>query len=284
MKLNTLSVLLGALLLFCASATDSVFHLSKADSKVFIGEKIDNPGTTYKTQRIWLNNDNNDFYNDNCVNAVGYTYNKSNYIIEMGMIQNSYDAVKYYYADIPYELRSIHFLRYDGSNTLNDYYIESLSYGVCYFCNNNEYETGVVYGADAPLLSMVVEAYLTYGKSDANGATKSTITNLNDTWFKNTSASKNDLKNIKILDYSGYSKNGNSYEGLTKDTQYSVNEKWNTMLSQSGANQNSNGFFAALKNWFTNSSSVGYILIGGVAILTTAGVAIYLVIKKRRQI
>ena len=87
MKIKTLSVLLGSLLLFSVNTTDSVFCLSKAENEfTFIGEKIDNPGATYKTQRIWLYNDNNDFYNDNCFNAVGYTYGESNYIIEMEMI------------------------------------------------------------------------------------------------------------------------------------------------------------------------------------------------------
>ena len=284
MKIKTLSVFLGSLLLFNISIADSVFNLSKAEGEfVFIGEKIDNPGATYKTQRIWLNNDNNGFYNDGCINAVGYSYNESNYIIEMEMIQNSYDSSKYYYADIPYELRSVRFLRYNGTNVLGGAVIDSLRYGVCYFYNDAKYDTGVVYGADASLLSMVVEAYLTYGKSDSNGATKNTVNNLNDTWFKNKSATKNDLKNIKILDYSGYSKNNSTYEGLSKDTQYNVNEKWNALLSESGANKKAWGIFDKLKEAFKNSSLMGYFLIGGAIFLTISSVVVYLLVKKRKR-
>ena len=176
----------------------------------------------------------------------------------------------------------MYFLRFNGTVAKNGQIIESLKYGVCYSYINDKYDTSIVYGADATLLSLVVEAYLTYGKSDSNGATKSTISNLNETWFKNKSATNDDLNNTKILDYSGYSKNNNSYEGLTKDTQYSVNEKWNTMLSGSGANQKE-GLFKRLKDWLTNSSSVGYVLIGSVAVLTIAGVTIYLIIRKKKK-
>ncbi|MBO4668053.1 MAG: hypothetical protein J5666_08035, partial [Bacilli bacterium] len=62
---------MGSLLLFSVSTTDSVFNVSKAESEI-VYEKIDNPGATYKTQRIWLNNDDTSFYSDSCVNAVGY--------------------------------------------------------------------------------------------------------------------------------------------------------------------------------------------------------------------
>ena len=76
------------------------------------------------------------------------------------------------------------------------------------------------------MLAFVVEAYLTYGKSPSNGDVTYVIQSLYKTWFNNKSANKDEMKARKIYDYTGYAKNGNSYEGLTKDGLFSVNEKW----------------------------------------------------------
>ena len=102
----------------------------------------------------------------------------------MESIINVYDSSTYYYVDIPYQITSIHFLE---MSTIDDDYIinrdinvDYLTYGSCYIhdSNSSSVTTTNVNGADATLLSLVVEAYLTYGKDNSNGCTESTIKNL----------------------------------------------------------------------------------------------------------
>ena len=262
-------------------------------------DSISNPGATYKTQRVWINNGNSYFYEDDawgngCQNVLGYYYNGAWNTIRMQKAEGSY-----YYADIPYEVGSAHFMRMSSNVNEEDESVAehrylaykdelvSLSYGVCYLCGTSSLDdfskitTSIVYGADATLLSLVVEAYLTYGKADSNGATSSTITNLKSTWFDNKSATADDLKNTKILDYTGYSANGNSYEGLTKNASFSVNEKWNTMLS--GAGVKTSNFFTKVLAWFNSDKGKVIGIIGGVAVVTIVGVTIYFVISSKKK-
>ena len=53
---------------------------------------------------------------------------------------------------------------------------------------------GIVERADAVFLALVVEAYLTYGKSDSNGTTTSIVKSIFRTFFDKKSATKDELK------------------------------------------------------------------------------------------
>ena len=89
------------------------YVVAKADNDY---QRIDNPGATYKTQRVWLSNDNEYFYEDGYKNNVSYSYQDKNYVIEMPSIINTYDNKTYYYADIPYEVSTMSFLRMKDSD------------------------------------------------------------------------------------------------------------------------------------------------------------------------
>lgn len=262
----------------------------------YYGYQKENPGATYLTQRVWLNNENIKFYENDawgkpCQNAVGYYFDNKWNIIPMVKAENTYDNKSYYYVDIPYTLKSITFLKISQSDNHNyliyeSIPVETLSYGVCYFMNIDKYEvyTSPVSGASAYILGCVVEAYLTYGKDDSNGSTKNTMVNVFNTWFKNKSASKDDLKNTKISDYTGYAKNGNSYEGLTKDASFSVNEKWNTMCSQAGIDPNTGKNRGInLFGWLSSDIAKIALIIGSITLVSVGGVVAFIIIKKKKQ-
>ena len=260
----------------------------------YYGDRLVNPGATYKTQRVWLYNTNSYFSVDDDwgskrVIITGYYFNNKWNVIEMPKVVNTYDEKVYYYADIPASVTSVSFMAMSNNNDHNylvykDFYVEQLLYGVCY---KTGYESGistvVVEGADATLISMVVEAYLTLSKDASNGAYSATIKNLFTTWLENKSASAVELKNAKILDYTGYSYHGNSYEGLEKNAYFSVDEKWNTMCSQAGINpvtgkdKNTN---LSLLNGNTNKFAI---IVGGVAIVVSLGTIGFIIFKKKRR-
>ena len=127
-----------------------------------------------------------------------------------------------------------------------------------------------------------MESYLTFGKSPSNGCIETTIVNVFNTWFKNKSASKDDLKNAKILDYTGYAANGNSYEGLTKNATFSVNEKWNTMCSQASIDPNTGLHRSVDLSWFKTNEFKGVLVIGGTALLVTGVLVVLLMMRKKR--
>ena len=291
MKVRTILFTLGTLLTI--SSCDGY-----TQAKAFTyGSKIDNPGATYATQRIWLSNDNTYFYENDeygvpCKNGIRYQVDNNYYVIEMPYVMNS-NSMKLYYADVPYRVTSISFLRLSGS-TEHEYKIyqeanvSSLSYGVCYYAGNSSLEDysnltmNPVYGANAIVLSRVVEAYLTYGKDDSNGCTSFTIKNLFNTWFKNKSASKDDLKDAKIWDYTGYAANGNKYDGLTKNAQFSVNEKWNTMCSQAGIDPNTGLERNNFLEWIKEHKLL--VFGGGAAlVIVVTGMVFIFISKKKKQ-
>ena len=210
-------------------------------------------------------------------------------MVDMLNVINTYDGSTYYYVDITYQVNSVHFLRMNESgyivyNDITTY----LSYGACYFANMDtmdkfDISIGTVYGASAAILGMVVESYLTYGKDDSNGCTENTVRNLFHTWFKNKSASASELKTNKIRDYTGYAANGNSYEGLVKNAEFSINEKWNTMCSQASIDPNTGEHRSIDISWFQSEKFKAALIIGGVALVSIGGVIVFLVIKKKRR-
>ena len=264
----------------------------------YYGQITNNPGATYKTQRVWLNNENQFFYENDewgspCTNVVCCDYDFCSLYISMESIKNSFDNKIYYYVDIPSEITSIHFLRMANSDNhryliYEDIYIQTLTYGSCYFAGIIDYEdyknikTSVVSGADAVLLSTVLEAYLTYGENFSNGCKYTTVKNLFDTWFKHKSATSEDLKNIKFLDYSGYSKNGNSYEGLNKNVSFSVYEKWNALCTKTSIDPNTGIYRKYNTSWFNKESSKVILIVGGTIILTIGAFVVFIIIKKRK--
>ena len=258
-------------------------------------DKKINPGATYETQRVWLFNPVNeekDEWGKDIVNTVMYTYKNGTYLMDMESVTNSFNGYIYYYADVPYELTSIHFLRTASSKDHNyiiykDAYIPSLTYGVCYFADVEDFTSisiGVVPSATAVMLSKVVESYLTYGKDDSNGATTSTMKNVYHTFFASKSATSDELKSIKILDYTGYAANGNSYVGLVKNSSYSVNEKWNTMCSQAGIDPNTGEIRTFSFGWLASEEFRMAILVGGTALLLVGGLVFIYFRKKRLKV
>ena len=233
---------------------------------------------TYLTQRVWLS-DNSD--SSTLINVVSYEYENQTYLINMPHIVNTYNNETLYYVDIPYQVRSLSFLKMKPNGYLinSNTYIDYLSFGVCYS------GTSIVNvdKADVAILASVVESYLTYGKDPSNGTVKSTVRNLFNTWFKNKSASEAQMKEAKILDYTGYAANGNKYDGLDKHAggYFSVNEKWNTMCSQAGIDPKTGGDRAFT---FTLSRRAIILIVGGViAVLFVGGFVTYFVIKRKRK-
>lgn len=262
------------------------------------GDRLANPGATYKTQRIWLSDNHSStleekgYWKEKVIPYVIYEYQYMTSVIPLASIVSTYDDVTYYYADIPYQITSLSFVI--GSNEdihpifYKEYEISSLSYGVIYSLNllsddSVGVKTTVCNGANATMLGLVVEAYLTYGNSSSNGAIQSTLVNVFNTWFDKKSASKEDLKNTKINDYTGYAKNGNSYEGLEKNGSFSINEKWNTMCSQAGIDPNT-GKVRSM-NWFSvNGTTIKIILlIGAGALVSAGGLVVYTLLKKKKE-
>ncbi len=265
----------------------------------YYGERIKNPGATYKTQRVWLNNTYPNFYdNDDWgtprKNVIGYIddLSKAFILIEMEQVLNLSTNETYYYADIPYTVSSMSFLsisQKEGHSYLiyDMAEIPNISYGSCYFAdlNNTEFSvlTGSVNSASATILKYVCEAYLTYGKADSNGSTSFTVSNLFNTWFKNKSATINDLKKEILMDYSGYSQNGNSYENLIKDTPYSVNEKWKTMCSQAGIDPNTGEFRGFNLSFFSSDLFKLLLVVGGVTLIVILIFIIYALNKAHKE-
>ena len=239
------------------------------------GNRIDNPGATYRTQRVWLYSESSHEY------GVRYVYEDLTKEIEMLSIVNTFDGKNYYYADIPYSANNVTFLELSNYVIYKETKIDRLSYGICYSLSEDGYSYIRVPNADATILSMVVEAYLTYGKDDSNGCTLSTVKSLFSTWFVSKSASKDSLKATKIWDYTGYAANGNSYEGLEKNAQFSVNEKWNTMCAQAGIDSNTGEERNNFIEWIKEHKKL-VIIIGILTLGVVAGVIFLFVLKKKK--
>ncbi len=262
----------------------------------YFGDRLVNPGATYKTQRVWLYNANNGFTIDDDwgskrTTTIGYYFDNKWNVMEMPNVVNTYDEKVYYYADIPANVTSVIFTETSNNNShkflvYRDFDVERLSYGVCYSINT-EGETPVfviaVEGADATLLSMVVEPYLAYSKDLSNGCSSATIKTIFTTWFEKKSASTSDLKNAKILDYTGYASNGYSYEGLEKNASFSVNEKWNTMCSQAGIDPKTGKAIGVNLSWLNGNTGKFIVVVGGVATVVSLGTIAFIVFKKKRK-
>ena len=233
---------------------------------------------SYLTQRIWLkaDNDTNEEF------AVAYNENNKIAFKTMNTVTNFAMNENFNYVDIPFDVEQVNFVsgKLDSKFFLvsREFFVSSLTYGVCYNVKPKSQELDYIEisGADANLLSFVLEGYLTYGSNKSNGCIKDTIKNIFFTWFKNKSATTKELRSTKILDYSGYSKNGNSYEGLTKDTSYSVYEKWLTLCENVGINAKTGKDISLVPHIYI-------FLIISVAIgLSTASVYVVIKLKKRK--
>ena len=218
---------------------DEELEKSQIEGFGFYTPKVANPGASYETQRVWLSQGFGGSARElGSQNAVGYYTEESYNVVVMDSVTNT-DGVSLFFADIPAASTSISFLEVANQEKhdyvfYNEVEVPSLTYGVCFYLDGNKVAPREVVGADAIILSKVVEAYLTYGTMPSNGSVKSTVASLYQTWFAKMSATKDDLEGVKILDYTGYTANGNSYEGLTKKSEFSVNEKWNGLCNQAG--------------------------------------------------
>ena len=282
-KLLTLLLLpLFSVTMVPTKTVSSFFATDEQSNKIEYKELIQNPGATYLTQRVWLTF--NTIEEVPFTPAVSYDTSESYEIVRMEKTPNGYDGKNYYYADIPYLKNNMHFLGIsENSEVLHDKFIPSISYGSCYFIGSTyeDFEnitTGIVEGANYIILGLVVEAYLTYGKADSNGCTQQTISNLEKTWFDKMSATKKELKENKINDYTGYSSNGNSYEGLQKTSSFSISEKWNTMKSQAGVRQKTSFF----KDLFGSNTFIFLLIAGSSVIILGLAIGLMFLEKKRK--
>ena len=254
------------------------------------GNTLSNPGATAATQRVWLSNDVAEFYSDDewdkpRKNAVAYLLNNTYQIVIMDNCRNSADSRDYYYADIPAEAVSCHFLRVSNNSGIiyEDNEVLFWQYGVCYlYALDGIINTVTVPKADADILGLVVEAYLTYGKLPSNGSDTGTVSNLFNTWFKEKSATAEDLKNYKIKDYSGEGyKDGEYHPEVPKTAEFSVNEKWNTMCGQAGIDPKTGERRNVFGFLNFSSSTWGIIGLVGVAAVVLLIGAILMLLKNK---
>ena len=263
------------------------YHIAKADDiSEDYGSIVDNPGATYATQRVWLNDDSN----SGDVNAISFIKDEKPEVIIMPYITDE-SRSKYFYADIPYQDNTVNFLRIQKIDETNYTVkevknIEYLTFGSCYIVGDSfsNIYVGIIYSANASILSLVLESFLTYGKAPSNGSTTSTMQNVYRTWINHKAANEDEMKSTTILDYTSYNKETGSYEGYTKGGRFSLNEKWNTMCSianidpKTGELRRANFF-----EWFTTRTGK-IILIGIAGVVLLVGVMIiFLIIKKKRQ-
>ena len=95
---------------------------------------------------------------------------------------------------------------------------------------------------------------------------------------------ESDLKNTKILDYTGYAANGNNYEGLAKTAFFSVNEKWRTMCAQAGVDPKT-GQIVELRSsiTFTTTGKILIALIGAAALIgIMVGIMLFIRLYKKK--
>ncbi len=249
------------------------------------GEKKKNPGATYATQRVWMVAENKASRELGSRYVTGYMDSSYKWTL-VHMEEAVCGGTSYWYADIPYDVSTFSFIECAAKegHCYIYYGISSITqrtFGLCYFFSagiGGAFSTINVEGADRYLLARVVEAYLTYGKSPSNGTDKDTVTNLFRTWFEKKSATSNDLKDEKILDYTGYSVNGNTYDGLEKNSYFSVNEKWNTMCSNAGIDPST-----GLTRSFGFSFSTSGVLVTGISLGFIAFVALFGVLERIRR-
>lgn len=246
----------------------------------YYGTRKKNPGATCLTQRVWLYDADSEYMGGY---AVGYIKEGVLQLANMETTVNSFDRFVYRFADIPYELTEAYFIKLSGFCT--DFCAKTpLIYGSCFKIRDSSLTTGIVDGAGAGLLGMVVEAYLTYGSSPSNGSVGSTISTVFQTFFKNKSASSEDMKETKILDYGGGSyKEGRYDPDVPKSTYYTVNEKWNTLCSQAGIDPKT----GEARGWslvlgFSGDMKKSLLIVGGTLFVIIVAGSAYLIWKWRK--
>lgn len=247
----------------------------------YYGARKKNPGATCLTQRVWLYDADLEYVGDY---AVGYIKEGTLQLVNMETTVNSFGRLTYRFADIPYELSEAYFIKLSGFCA--DFCVKTpLIYGSCFSIRDSSLTTGIVDGADAGLLGMVVEAYLTYGSSPSNGSVGSTISMVFQTFFKNKSASAEDMKATKILDYSGGSyKEGRYDPDAPKSAYYSVNEKWNTLCSNAGIDPKT----GEARGWnldlgFSGDMKKSLLIAGGTFFIIIVAGSTYLIWKWRKR-
>ena len=245
------------------------------------GTRKKNPGASCLTQRVWLYDADLEYAGGY---AVGYIKEGVLQLVNMETTINSFDRLAYRFADIPYELAEAYFIKLSGFCA--DFCVKTpLVYGSCFNIRDFSLATGIVNGADAGLLGRVVEAYLTYGSSPSNGSVGSTISVVFQTFFKNKSASSEDMKATKILDYGGGSyKEGRYVPDVPKSAYYSVNEKWNTLCSLAGVDPKT----GEARGWsldlgFSGDMKKSLLIAGGTLFVIIIAGSAYLIWKRRKR-
>lgn len=247
----------------------------------YYNAKIDNPGPTASTQRVWLKNDTPYFYGDGCVNGLGYFDSSSNYKVIPMVRHINHNSNDYYYADIPASTTSVHFLRLSSDYKIYylDAYVETLVYGKCYYSGTANYDdfvnisAGTVSSADAYLLKAVVEAFLTCSTAASNGSNATTVANLKSTWFDGKAADGTN-GSISELTLSDYANGDTSYAG-SKSKTVTVKDKWEAMLAKAGVSGTN------VIHPIDNSSFASPVIII-VGVLSISSLAVFFILRKKK--
>jgi LPXTG-motif cell wall-anchored protein len=250
---------------------------------------VDNPGASYSTKRIWVINNNNNFYNDSAKMAMGLSGGVSWTVIKPGTHKN-YDGQYYYFFDVPLATTKFKLLRCSSDyatcwGEIGE--VTSIVPSVIYFVSTDSYgsvpSTGDASSSkpDAYLMGAVLSAYLTCNSSTDNGYGAVTgASSLTSTWYKNYAGDVNGtLSSVTITDYAKSSSTGGTYSG-TKTESVSVARKWEG-LSIMAANSGNWVGAKAVVSPATNDSSSTLVLggIAGVAVLAAGG---YFFVRKKK--
>ena len=268
----------------------------------YYGDKTSNPGASADTQRVWLKNDNSDFYNNDdwgtgCKNAIGYTYAASWHVMYMECVENAKNHNDYFYADIPASVTDVHFMRMSAATghqyaVYQDAYISTLSYGVCHFAGTANYgdfvniTTGVVYGADEVLLSAVLSGYVVCTSDASNGANQTTVHNLFGTWIENKDGTTDMETTIKDYVSGSYTaQDPDSYDGLSKTADWSLEAKWNALCDHANVNPTTGVALSKTTTFVpaqsaSNEALIAIITISAISLLAVGG---YFFIRSKKE-
>lgn len=266
----------------------------------YYGTKTTNPDASANTHRVWLKNDTPYFYgNDDwgvqCKNVIGYSYNSAWYEIVMPAVQNVRNSNYYFYADIPLTVTSVHFMRKSqGTNhdylTYLDAYVETLSYGVCYYSGTSNYDdfvnisAGSVDASDEAVLSAVLSAYVVCTNTAANGANQTTVHNLYGTWIEHKHGSTDMDTTFKDYANGAYTGHGNSYSGLSKNTDWKLSEKWEALCKHASVNPSTGALLrTTVEPIVTESNNTAMITVLASSVIALLAVGGYFFLRRKQD-
>ena len=266
----------------------------------YYGSKTVNPGASADTQRVWLKNDTPYFYgNDDwgieCKNTIGYLYNSTWYEIVMPAVLNARNSNYYFYADIPSTVTSVHFMRKAQATNHNyltylDGYVETLTYGKCYYSGSANYDdfvnlsAGTVAAADEALLSAVLGAYVVCTDTASNGANQTTVRNIYSAWIEHKHDDTDMDTTFKDYVNGAYTEHGNSYAGQSKTADWKLSEKWEALCKAANVNPTTGAALSKMPVAIvSNEIDNTLIIIIASSVVTLLAIGGYFYLRKRKE-